>query len=279
MSAVLSARGVSVRFGAVQALDGVDLEVGEGKLVGLIGPNGAGKTTFIDAITGFVQFSGSVQLGGREISKLQPHRRARLGLARTWQTMELFDDLSVRGNLAVAAYHPTLGSTFAEVVFGRQPRAEQLADETLTLLDLGEVADAMPSDLPEGRRKLVGVARALVARPSLLLLDEPAAGLDTHESQDLGQRLRGIVDEGLPALLIDHDMGLVFGICDQIYVLDFGTIIASGTPEEVRSNPAVLAAYLGASTSTEIDHHAGDAAPPTVRGSATGSVPELREER
>ncbi len=253
MTPVLQARGVSVAFGAVLALDDVELEVGEGKLVGLIGPNGAGKTTFVDAITGFVQASGTVHLEGRDISSLPPHRRARLGLARTWQTIELFDDLSVRENLAVAARRPSLGSSCAEIVFGRQPRAERLAEEALALLDLEDVAEEMPSDLPQGRRKLVGVARALVERPSLLLLDEPAAGLDTRESEDFGQRLRRLVDGGLPMLLIDHDMGLVLGICDEIYVLDFGRVIARGTPEEVRNDPRVLTAYLGTSATAEIE--------------------------
>ncbi|HTX62529.1 MAG TPA: ABC transporter ATP-binding protein [Acidimicrobiales bacterium] len=246
MTAALSAAGISVRFGAVQALTEVDLEVGGGKLVGLIGPNGAGKTTFIDAITGFVSASGAIQLEGHDISRMPPHRRARLGLARTWQTIELFDDLSVRENLAVAARRPSLASSFAEIVFGREPRAEQLAEESLGLLDLDDIADAMPSDLPQGSRKLVGIARSLAASPRVLLLDEPAAGLDTHESQDLGQRLRRVVDAGLSALLVDHDMGLVLGICDEIYVLDFGKVIARGSPEEVWSNPDVLAAYLGA---------------------------------
>ncbi|MGH8987136.1 MAG: ABC transporter ATP-binding protein [Acidimicrobiales bacterium] len=247
MTAALEARGISVSFGAVHALQDVDLEVGAGKLVGLIGPNGAGKTTFIDAVTGFVHAAGRVRLAERDISSLPPHRRALLGLARTWQTIELFDDLTVRENLAVAGGRTSLSSSFAEIVFGREPRAEQVAEELLTLLDLESIAEEMPSDLPQGRKKLVGIARALASKPSLLLLDEPAAGLDTNESRDLGQRLRRLVEGGLPTLLIDHDMGLVLGICDQIYVLDFGKIIAQGTPDEVRGDAQVLAAYLGKS--------------------------------
>ncbi len=272
MSAALRASGISVSFGAVRALQGVDLEVGAGKLVGLIGPNGAGKTTFVDAITGFVQASGSVRLQGHDISKLPPHRRARLGLARTWQTIELFDDLSVQENLAVAGGRPSLGSTLAEIVFGREPRAERMAEEVVGLLDLEDIAAEMPANLSQGRRKLVGIARALAARPSLLLLDEPAAGLDTHESQDLGRRLRRLADDGLPTLLIDHDMGLVLGICDEIYVLDFGKVIAYGTPEEVRGNPDVLAAYLGKS-GTDVQ----PAAPGT--GSTWAAVAEGTGER
>jgi branched-chain amino acid transport system ATP-binding protein len=247
VSAALQATGISVSFGAVRALEDVDLEVGSGKLVGLIGPNGAGKTTFIDAITGFVRASGTVWLEGREISSLPPHRRAHLGLARTWQTIELFDDLSVRENLAVAEGRPSLRESLVEIVFGREPRGERLAEEVLGLLDLEDIAGEMPSDLPQGRRKLVGIARSLATRPSVLLLDEPAAGLDTNESQDLGRRLRRVVDAGLSALLVDHDMGLVRGICDEVYVLDFGKVIAHGPPEEVWRNPEVLAAYLGTS--------------------------------
>ncbi len=257
MSAALEAKGITVSFGAVRALQSVDLEVGPGRLVGLIGPNGAGKTTFVDAITGFVHASGSVRLEGREISALPPHVRAHLGLARTWQTIELFDDLTVRENLAVAGGRPTLPASLGEIVLGRQPRAEQLAEEMLGLLDLEDLAEEMPGNLSQGRRKLVGIARALASEPSVLLLDEPAAGLDTRESQDLGRRLRRLVDGGLPTLLIDHDMGLVLGICDEIYVLDFGKLIAKGSPDEVRRNPDVLAAYLGKSA-TEVEPAASE---------------------
>ena len=172
MTAILEARDVGVRFGGVQAVAGVDLTVEEGLLVGLIGPNGAGKTTFVDALTGFVRYSGSFALDGRDLAGLPPHERARLGLARTWQSTELFDDLSVSENLAVAASDPE----------GPQ--------EGLDLLDLGWAADLMPNDLSQGERKLVGLARAVAMRPRLLCLDEPAAGLDTSESEELGRRLR-----------------------------------------------------------------------------------------
>ncbi len=245
MTAQLIAQGLAVNFGAVRALNDVNIEVRSGQLVGLIGPNGAGKTTLIDAVTGFVPSRGTVILAGRDISNLPTYTRSRLGLARTWQTIELFDDLSVRENLAVSARRSTLKSSFNEIVLGRQPRAEQLADDALELLELQETADRMPSELSQGRRKLVGIARALASKPNLVLLDEPAAGLDSHESVDLGRRLRRVVDAGLPALLVDHDMGLVLGICDYIYVLDFGVVIAQGTPEEIRHDPKVLAAYLG----------------------------------
>ncbi len=241
---ILSARGISVSFGGVHAVVDVDLDVQPGQLLGLIGPNGAGKTTFIDAISGFVSCRGQVSLEGQDISSLAPHARARLGLARTWQSIELFDDLTVRENLAVAAYRPTVFATVKETLSRPAPESE-LLEEALALLRLEPYAEAMPADLAQGQRKLVGVARALVARPKLICLDEPAAGLDTNESHELGRHLRELVDQGTPILLVDHDMGLVLSISDEVVVLEFGKVIAAGKPESVRANPQVVAAYLG----------------------------------
>ena len=224
--AVLRVTGLSVAFGGVRALRDVTLEVREGELVGLIGPNGAGKTTLVDAVSGFVGYTGRVELSGTDIGGLPPYERARRGLGRTWQSTELFDDLDVRENLTVAS---------------RSGSAEQV----LGLVGMDWAAEAMPTQLSMGQRKLVGVARALAAEPRLLCLDEPAAGLDTRESEELGARLRGLADRGQSMLLIEHDMGLVLGICDRVIVLEFGQVIAEGPPDAVRQDPRVVAAYLG----------------------------------
>jgi branched-chain amino acid transport system ATP-binding protein len=244
MTAVLSASDVSVRFGGVHALAEVDVQVQEGELVGLIGPNGAGKTTFVDAITGFVGYAGSVALDGRDLAGLPPHTRARLGLSRTWQSTELFDDLSIRENLSVASRRPPAGQVVRELVSASDPGSEAV-EESLALVELEWAAELMPSDLSQGQRKLAGVARAIAMRPRLLCLDEPAAGLDTGESAELGRRLRRLADGGMSMLLIDHDMGLVLSICDRIFVLEFGKLIAAGPPATVRRDQRVVTAYLG----------------------------------
>jgi branched-chain amino acid transport system ATP-binding protein len=253
---VLDARGISVSFGGVHAVVDVDLAVEPGELVGLIGPNGAGKTTFVDAITGFVAHRGSVALDGVDITGASPHDRARRGLARTWQAIELFDDLTVRENLTVAAHQPSVRSTLKEI-FVRPLARSSAVDSALEAFALEQFADATPTELTQGQRKLVAVARALAARPTLLCLDEPAAGLDARESVAFGAHLREIVDRGTPVLLIDHDMGLVLGISDRVVVLEFGSVIAVGTPEQVRADPRVITAYLG-SAAHEMESVADD---------------------
>jgi ABC-type branched-subunit amino acid transport system ATPase component/ABC-type branched-subunit amino acid transport system permease subunit len=242
---ILRTEGLSVRFGGLQALKSADLAVDDGTIVGLIGPNGAGKTTFIDAVSGFVGSTGSVVFQGERVDRLPPHIRAHRGLARTFQSVELFDDLTVRENLQIAAERSTWWSPLADVVVPRRGGQRQSVAEKLGIVGLEHLADAVPENLSLGERKLIGVARALAAGPSLILLDEPGAGLDTAESRVLADQLRRVRDNGVSILLVDHDMGLVLDVCDFVYVLEFGSIIASGTPAEVRADANVIAAYLG----------------------------------
>lgn len=263
---VLDARDVTVRYGGVTANDRVSMRVGAGQLVGLIGPNGAGKTTFIDALTGFAPLhGGSVAVAGTDVTAAGPSRRARLGLGRTFQSLELFEDLDVRSNLLVAAESPTWRDVLLDVVRpGRDRGVDAVVAEALDRVGLADVATALPGDLSHGQRTLVGVARALAMSPRVVLLDEPAAGLDTEESLALGVQLRRLVDGGIGAVLVDHDMGLVFSVCDEVHVLDFGEVIASGTPDEVRRHPDVIAAYLGSSRGVDdLGDVASTAAPPT----------------
>jgi branched-chain amino acid transport system ATP-binding protein len=246
MAALLETRELTVAFGGVRALDGVDVRVERGRLVGLIGANGAGKTTFIDAVTGFVPARGRVLLDCEPLDGRAPHQRARRGLARTWQSIDLFDDLSVAENLQVAAERHHLAHLFGDLVRPRRRPARTDALDALRQLGIAHLAERMPSALSQGERKLAGVARALAGRPRVLCMDEPAAGLDAAEGRELGGRLREIVAAGVTILLVDHDMGLVLSVCDEVYVIEFGRVIAHGTPAEIRRDQRVIASYLGA---------------------------------
>lgn len=241
----LYTKDLTVKYGGVVANSDVNLEVEPGKVVGLIGPNGAGKTTFVDAVTGFASCSGEIWLGGERIDSYAPHRRRAVGLARTWQSGELFGNLTVAENLLVSARPGGFGALWRDV-FGRAAKGGRaLVDEALATVGLADVSAALARDLTLGQQKLVGVARALAGQCKLLLLDEPAAGLDSHESEDFAGRLGAIAARGPGVLLIDHDMSLVLNVCDVVYVMEFGKIIFSGSPEDARVDDSVVKAYLG----------------------------------
>jgi branched-chain amino acid transport system ATP-binding protein len=242
---VLRTEDLSVSYGGVHAVDAVSIQLEEGRAVGLIGPNRAGKTTFLDGMTALTPATGRVIFDERDISKLPAHQRARLGLRRTWQSVELFDDLTVGENLAVSHSKPTFGSVCLDFVRARPKASRAEVLDALRTFSLEDCIDEMPQSLALGVRKLVGVARSLVSKPRVIGFDEPAAGLDKYESREFGQRLRQVSDANIAVLLIDHDMDLVLSVCDDIYVLDFGRVIAHGTPAEIRANDDVLTAYLG----------------------------------
>jgi branched-chain amino acid transport system ATP-binding protein len=246
VSALLEVRELAVSFGGLHAVQDVSLDVPAGTVVGLIGPNGAGKTTTIDALCGFVAYAeGTVTLAGRRIDAMKPHQRARAGLVRTFQSVELFDDLTVRENLLVAATPTRWFSPFVDAVAPRFSARGVDVDFALDVVGLPELGDAHPPELSHGQRRLIGVARALAARPKVLLLDEPAAGLDPTETAALGELLRTLPAADVGVLLVDHDMTLVLDVCDSLTVLDLGVVIASGPAQHVREDPAVIAAYLG----------------------------------
>ncbi|MBA4863530.1 ABC transporter ATP-binding protein [Streptomyces sp. PSKA54] len=233
--ALLEVSGVTVAFGGNRALDDVGMSAEQGRITGLIGPNGAGKSTLFDVVSGLRRpSSGRVRLGGREVTRLGPARRSRHGLARTFQRLELFGRLSVRDNLLVAA---ELGP--------ERRQAERCVARIIDQLGLAEVSDSPADTLPTGVGRLVEVGRALAVRPTLLLLDEPAAGQDGDETERFATLLRSLADDGMAVVLVEHDMGLVMSVCDEVHVLDLGKVIAVGPPEVIRNDETVLAAYLG----------------------------------
>jgi branched-chain amino acid transport system ATP-binding protein len=233
----LVAEGIRVQFGGLRAIDGVDLALREDTILGLIGPNGAGKTTLVNVLSGFQPpTAGSVRLGSTEITRWAAHRRARKGLARTFQATRLFAALTVRENVEASG----LGLKLAP----RAARAE--ATEVLGHMNLLDHADAPAGSLPYGGERRVAIARALVGRPRFLLLDEPAAGLNEAESDELLESLRTLQARiGYGVLIIEHDMNLIMRLCHSIHVLDHGKTLAVGTPQEVQENPDVVRAYLG----------------------------------
>ena len=241
----LEIRDLTVAYGGLVANDRVTFDVQPGEVVGLIGPNGAGKSTIVDAVSGFVPYDGTVTLAGRSLDGLAAHRRKHLGLARTWQSVELFDDLTVHANVAVADDAVTISSFLLDIVRPRRALHRNHVDRVLAAVGLDDVAGCYPGELSLGQRKRLGVARALAGSPIAVLLDEPAAGLDAAERQHFGALLRRLAAEGLAVLLIEHDVDLVLKACDRVAVLDFGVVIAIGPPSEVRCDPRVASAYLG----------------------------------
>jgi ABC-type branched-subunit amino acid transport system ATPase component/ABC-type branched-subunit amino acid transport system permease subunit len=235
---LLEVRGLTVRYGGVVAVNDLTFTVPAGRITGLIGPNGAGKTTTMDAICGFAEYQGTVELSGTTLRGLMPHRRAALGLGRTFQGVGLYEDLTVEENIVVGQHKA-------------RDRGPGQITAVLSALGVSALSGRKVSELSQGQRQLVAVARALAGQPRLLLLDEPAAGLDSSESLWLAERLRRVRDGGVTILLIDHDMSLVLRLCDEIHVLDFGALIASGEPGEIRGNQRVATAYLGVTHAKE----------------------------
>ena len=249
----LRVEDVAVRFGGLNALDGVFLEVPPATIVGLIGPNGAGKTTLFNCVTGVLRpTSGRVELFGQDVTDWPAHTRARLGVGRTFQRLELFGSLTVRENLIVAAEAQAGRGGVVSDLLALPPsvetRAEALerAGAVLERVGIAEYADAVAADLPIGLARLVELGRALSTEPRLLLLDEPSSGLRAAESARLATLLREARDgEGLSSLVVEHDMGFVLELCEHVYVLDFGRLLAEGSPAEIRRSPVVQSAYLG----------------------------------
>ena len=240
--ALLEVEAATVRFGGNVALDAVSLAAEPGMVTGLIGPNGAGKTTLFNVITGLLPPNqGRIRLAGKDVTRLSPTRRARRGLGRTFQRLELFSLLSVRENIRVAA----------DVRKGWSHDKDNPAEVVEAIIErvgLGHVADARVDSLPTGQCRLVELGRCLATKPQVLLLDEPASGQDETETIEFARLLRSLAADGVAVVLVEHDVALVMDVCTTVHVLDFGRIIATGTPAEIQTDEAVLAAYLGSSS-------------------------------
>jgi branched-chain amino acid transport system ATP-binding protein len=255
VSPLLDAQGVTVQYGGVVALDAVDFAADERAITGLVGPNGAGKTTLFGVLSGLVRpKAGRVELDGTDITRASPQKRSRLGLARTFQRLELFGEMTVREHLVVARRVRQRRDRFLVrdlVGLGTRPSPgeDDAVDGTLALLGLDDVAEQPVVLLPLGTARIVELARALATEPRVVLLDEPMSGLDVHETAQIADALRTARDErGVAFVIVEHDVELVLEISAQITVLDFGRVIARGAPEQIRSSDAVQAAYLGSAS-------------------------------
>jgi branched-chain amino acid transport system ATP-binding protein len=248
---MLEIRGITCVFGGLVALDEVSFTARAGEITGVIGPNGAGKTTLFNIITGiYSRTAGSIAFEGRDISGLPPERLARLGLVRTFQNIELFGHMTVLENVMVGL-HTRSRSGFLACAFKlphhlrEERRIRDQARELLDFVGLAEAADIEAANLPFGKGRLLEIARALAVQPRIMLMDEPAAGLNSRETWQLGDLIRKIRETGVTVVLVEHDMELVMDICDTIVVLNLGKKLAAGTPRQIQENPEVIAAYLG----------------------------------
>lgn len=248
---MLELKQVSRRFGGLQALSGVNMLVPEGKVVGLIGPNGAGKTTMINNISGLDHpTEGQIIFDGHAIERAAPHKITRLGIARTYQNIRLFGEMTALQNLLIGQHSRGQANLLEAMVFWPRYRREerrlyQHAQDLLERFGLTHVTEVAAGNLPYGDQRRLEMARALASGPKLLLLDEPTAGMNPTETRELGDQILRLREDGLTVLVIEHDMSLIHQVCDEIYVLNFGQIIAHGSPQEIRNDPVVIEAYLG----------------------------------
>jgi branched-chain amino acid transport system ATP-binding protein len=249
---VLKAKGISIEFGGLKAVDNFSIEIKQGELVGLIGPNGAGKTTVFNMLTGvYIPTSGTIELRGQEVTKMDPHTRVKIGISRTFQNIRLFKRMSVLENVKLSSnvhmdYGIFAGIFKTKKYYEQEDKATKEALEILEVLGLSEYVDEQAQNLPYGKQRKLEIARALASHPAILCLDEPAAGMNPIETEELMETIKIVREKFNTAiLLIEHDMKLVMGICEWIKVISFGKEIATGTPDEIKNNKEVIAAYLG----------------------------------
>ncbi len=250
--ALLKVESLSKSFSGLKAVSNLDMEIEQGQLVGLIGPNGAGKTTAFNLLTGvYTPTEGTITFQGKKMNGLPPYKVSQAGIGRTFQNIRLFDDLTVLENVKIAYHQHVSYNTLSGILrlpgyFKGEEDMEKKSLEFLKIFDLDQKADELAKNLPYGQQRRLEIARALATKPALLLLDEPAAGMNPQETHNLMELIRWIREKfDLTILLIEHDMPLVMGVCEHIYVLDYGTVIAHGTPDEIMNNPRVIEAYLG----------------------------------